>query len=65
MMLAILGAFQGVAAACAEVCIQKMQLLHLELVRAVEYEVGEAEAKARRDGHPSSAPIFQSLADAP
>jgi len=64
MMLAMLGAFQGVAAACAEVCIQRMQLLHLELVHAVEHEVEEAEAKAKRDGHPSTAPIFQSLADA-
>jgi len=61
MMLAILGAIQGMAAACAEVCTQKMQLLHLELVRAVEHELEEAEAKAKRDGQPSTAPIFQSL----
>jgi len=64
MMLAMLGAFQGVAAACAEVCIQRMQLMHLELTRAVEHEVEEAEATARRDGHPSNAPILHSLADA-
>eukprot|EP00419_Tripos_fusus_P026802 CAMPEP_0172725496 /NCGR_PEP_ID=MMETSP1074-20121228/88516_1 /TAXON_ID=2916 /ORGANISM="Ceratium fusus, Strain PA161109" /LENGTH=394 /DNA_ID=CAMNT_0013552289 /DNA_START=29 /DNA_END=1213 /DNA_ORIENTATION=- len=63
MLLAMLGAFHGVAAACAEVCIQRMQLLHLELVQAVEHEVEEAEAKARRDGHSSTAPIFQSIAD--
>merc|ERR1719362_2445712 len=62
MMMAILGSVQGVAAACAEVCIQRMQLLHLELVHAVEHEVEEAEAKARREGHPSTAPIFQSIA---
>lgn len=38
--------------------------MHLELTRAVEHEVEEAEAKARRNGHPSSAPVFQSIADA-
>jgi hypothetical protein len=64
MMLAMLGAFQGVAAACAEVCIQRMQLLHLELTNAMEHEAEEAEVKAKRDGHPSSAPIAQSLVDA-
>lgn len=64
MMLAMLVAFQGMAAACAEVCVQRMQLVHLEVTRAVEHEVEEAKAKARHDGHPNSAPIFQSLADA-
>jgi len=62
MMLAMLGAFQSVAAACADVCLQRLHELHRDLVTLVDREVQDAVAKSTCDGFESGTLVLQALA---